>query len=99
MLLLGKGNTVSAEGLAEQALAGAGGYKVHEDWGSTPAAIDAALRAADEWGLQVALHSDSLNEAGFVESTIAAIAGRSIHAFHTEGAGGGHAPDILTLAG
>ena len=99
VLLLGKGNTVSAEGLAEQALAGAGGYKVHEDWGSTPAAIDAALRAADEWGLQVALHSDSLNEAGYVESTIRAIDGRSIHAFHIEGAGGGHAPDILTLAG
>ena len=70
VLLLGKGNTVSADGLAEQALAGAAGYKVHEDWGSTPAAIDAALRAADEWGLQVALHSDSLNEAGFVESTV-----------------------------
>ncbi len=98
LLLLGKGNTVSADGLAEQALAGAGGYKVHEDWGSTPAAIDAALRAADDWGLQVALHSDSLNEAGFVESTIGAIAGRSIHAFHAEGAGGGHAPDILTVA-
>ena len=99
LLLLGKGNTVSMEGLAEQALAGAGGYKVHEDWGSTPAAIDAALRAADEWGLQVALHSDSLNEAGYVASTIAAIDGRSISAFHVEGAGGGHAPDILTLAG
>ncbi|GAA1998607.1 urease subunit alpha [Microbacterium ulmi] len=99
VLLLGKGNTVSQEALREQALAGAAGYKVHEDWGSTPAAIDAALRAADEWGLQVALHSDSLNEAGFVESTIAAIGGRSIHAFHVEGAGGGHAPDILTLAG
>lgn len=98
-LLLGKGNTVSAQGLAEQALAGAGGYKVHEDWGSTPAAIDAALTAAGEWGLQVALHSDSLNEAGFVESTIGAIAGRSIHAFHAEGAGGGHAPDILKVAG
>ena len=84
--------------LAEQALAGAAAYKVHEDWGSTPAAIDAALRAADEYGLQVALHSDSLNEAGYVESTIAAIAGRSIHAFHAEGAGGGHAPDILTVA-
>jgi urease subunit alpha len=97
-LLLGKGNTVSAAGLAEQALAGAGGYKVHEDWGSTPAAIDAALTAAGEWGLQVALHSDSLNEAGFVDSTIGAIAGRSIHAFHAEGAGGGHAPDILTVA-
>ena len=99
VLLLGKGNTVSAEGLREQALAGAAGYKVHEDWGSTPAAIDAALRAADEHGLQVALHSDSLNEAGFVESTLAAIDGRSIHAFHVEGAGGGHAPDILSIAG
>jgi urease subunit alpha len=97
-LLLGKGNTVSAAALREQALAGAGGYKVHEDWGSTPAAIDAALRAADEFGLQVALHSDSLNESGFVESTVGAIAGRSIHAFHVEGAGGGHAPDILSIA-
>jgi len=99
VLLFGKGNTVSMEGLAEQALAGAAGFKVHEDWGSTPAALDAALRAADEWGLQVALHSDSLNEAGFLESTIEAIGGRSIHAFHTEGAGGGHAPDIMRLAG
>jgi len=98
ILLMGKGNTVSAAGLKEAALAGAGGYKVHEDWGSTPAAIDAALRAADDWGLQVALHSDSLNEAGYVQSTVAAIAGRSIHAFHCEGAGGGHAPDILTVA-
>ncbi|MEQ6899742.1 urease subunit alpha [Nocardioides sp. YIM 152588] len=98
VLLLGKGNTVSAAGLAEQALAGAAGYKVHEDWGSTPAAIDASLRAAEEYGLQVALHSDSLNEAGFVESTVGAIGGRSIHAFHAEGAGGGHAPDILTVA-
>ncbi|MFT3717003.1 MAG: urease subunit alpha [Gordonia sp. (in: high G+C Gram-positive bacteria)] len=98
VVLLGKGNTVSAEGLAEQALAGAGGLKVHEDWGSTPAAIDAALTAAEEWGLQVALHSDSLNEAGFVDSTIAAMKGRSIHAFHVEGAGGGHAPDILSIA-
>jgi len=98
VLLLGKGNTVSAQALAEQALAGAAGYKVHEDWGSTPAALDAALRAADEWGLQVALHSDSLNEAGFVQSTIDAIDGRGIHAYHVEGAGGGHAPDILTIA-
>jgi urease subunit alpha len=97
-LLLGKGNTVSAEAFREQALAGAAGYKVHEDWGSTPAAIDASLRAAQEFGLQVALHSDSLNESGFVESTIGAINGRSIHAFHVEGAGGGHAPDILSIA-
>jgi len=98
VLLMGKGNTVGAEALAEQALGGAGGYKVHEDWGATPAAIDAALRAADEHGLQVALHSDSLNEAGYLESTLAAIAGRGIHAFHAEGAGGGHAPDILAIA-
>lgn len=99
VLLMGKGNTVSAEGLAEQALAGAAAYKVHEDWGSTPAAIDAALRAADEFGLQVALHSDSLNEAGYLESTLRAVGGRSIHAFHAEGAGGGHAPDIVRVAG
>ncbi len=99
VLLLGKGNTVSVDGLAEQALAGAGGYKLHEDWGSSPAAIDAALTAAERWGLQVALHSDSLNETGYVQSTIDAIAGRSISAFHVEGAGGGHAPDILTVAG
>jgi len=99
LLLLGKGNTVSAGAFEEQALAGAGGYKVHEDWGSTPAAVDAALRGAEEWGLQVALHSDSLNESGFVASTVAAMAGRSISAFHVEGAGGGHAPDILTIAG
>ena len=98
VLLMGKGNTVSAEGLREQALAGAAAYKVHEDWGSTPAAIDAALRAADEYGVQVALHSDSLNEAGYLESTLAAIAGRSIHAFHAEGAGGGHAPYIMKIA-
>ncbi len=97
-LLMSKGNTLSAAGLKEQAMAGAGGYKVHEDWGSTPAAIDAALKAADDWGLQVALHSDSLNEAGYVDSTLRAINGRSIHAFHVEGAGGGHAPDILTIA-
>ncbi|MCU1527016.1 MAG: urease subunit alpha [Frondihabitans sp.] len=98
LILLGKGNTVSQEALAEQALGGAGGYKIHEDWGATPAAIDAALRAADEFGLQVALHSDSLNEAGYVQSTIDAIGGRGIHAFHVEGAGGGHAPDILSIA-
>jgi urease subunit alpha len=99
VVLMGKGNTVSKEALREQALAGAAAYKVHEDWGSTPAAIDAALRAADEMGLQVTLHSDSLNEAGYLESTLRAIAGRSIHAFHAEGAGGGHAPDILRIAG
>ena len=97
-LLYGKGNTVSQAALAEQALAGAAGYKVHEDWGSTPAAIDAALTAADRWGVQVALHADSLNEAGYVQDTLAAIKGRGIHVFHAEGAGGGHAPDIITVA-
>ncbi|GAA3712386.1 urease subunit alpha [Gordonia hankookensis] len=96
--LLGKGNTVSADAMHEQIRAGASGFKLHEDWGSTPAAIDACLRVADETGVQVALHSDTLNEAGFVEQTIGAIAGRSIHAYHTEGAGGGHAPDIITVA-
>ncbi len=99
LLLMGKGNTVSDAALREQAVAGAAAYKCHEDWGSTPAAIDAALRAAASYGTQVTLHSDSLNEAGYVESTLAAIDGRTIHAFHTEGAGGGHAPDILTIAG
>lgn len=99
ILLLGKGNTTSAEAMWEQLRAGASGFKLHEDWGSTPAAIDACLRVADESGVQVALHSDTLNEAGFVEDTLAAIAGRGIHAYHTEGAGGGHAPDIITVAG
>jgi len=98
VVLLGKGNTVSADGLAEQALAGAGGFKLHEDWGSTPAAIDACLRAAERFGVQAAIHTDTLNEAGFLESTVAAIAGRSIHSYHTEGAGGGHAPDIIAIA-
>ena len=97
--LLGKGNTVNQDSLDEQLRAGASGLKLHEDWGTTPAAIDAALRAADRHGVQVALHSDTLNEAGFVEDTLAAIAGRGIHAYHTEGAGGGHAPDIITVAG
>lgn len=96
--LLGKGNTVSADSMREQLRAGASGFKLHEDWGSTPAAIDACLRVADESGVQVALHSDTLNEAGFVEQTLGAIAGRGIHAYHTEGAGGGHAPDIITVA-
>ena len=97
--LLGKGNTVSTASLEEQLRAGASGFKLHEDWGSTPAAIDAALTVAGRHGVPVALHSDTLNEAGFVEDTLAAIAGRSIHAYHTEGAGGGHAPDIITVAG
>ena len=96
--LLGKGNTVSHEAMWEQLRAGASGFKLHEDWGSTPAAIDACLTVADAAGVQVALHSDTLNEAGFVEDTLAAIAGRAIHAYHTEGAGGGLAPDIITIA-
>ncbi|MDG5483506.1 urease subunit alpha [Mycolicibacterium gadium] len=96
--LLGKGNTVSAESMWEQLRGGASGFKLHEDWGSTPAAIDACLSVADASGVQVALHSDTLNEAGFVEDTIGAINGRSIHAYHTEGAGGGHAPDIIRVA-
>ncbi len=98
IVLLGKGNTVSAESMWEQLRGGASGFKLHEDWGSTPAAIDACLTVADRAGVQVALHSDTLNEAGFVEDTLAAISGRGIHAYHTEGAGGGHAPDIITVA-
>jgi urease subunit alpha len=98
VVLLGKGNTVSAGGLREQVLAGAGGFKLHEDWGSTPAAIDACLRAADELGVQVAIHTDTLNETGYLDSTLEAIAGRTIHAYHTEGAGGGYAPDIIRIA-
>jgi urease subunit alpha len=96
--LTAKGNTVSVESLWEALRAGASGFKLHEDWGSTPAAIDACLSVADASGVQVALHSDTLNEAGYVESTLSAIAGRTIHAYHTEGAGGGHAPDIITVA-
>jgi urease subunit alpha len=95
--LLGKGNTVSAEAMWEQLRAGAAGFKLHEDWGTTPAAIDACLKVADASGVQANLHSDTLNEAGFVEDTLAAINGRGIHAYHTEGAGGGHAPDIITV--
>ena len=98
VVLLGKGNTVSLEALREQVRAGAGGFKLHEDWGTTPAAIDACLRVCDETGVQAAIHTDTLNEAGFVESTLAAIAGRTIHSYHTEGAGGGHAPDIIRVA-
>jgi urease subunit alpha len=95
--LLGKGNTVSPDALREQLVGGASGFKLHEDWGTTPAAIDACLRVCDEEGVQVAIHTDTLNEAGYVESTLAAIAGRTIHTYHTEGAGGGHAPDIITV--
>jgi urease subunit alpha len=98
ILLLGKGNTVSQEAMWEQLRAGAGGFKLHEDWGTTPAAIDACLRVADASGVQVSIHTDTLNEAGFVQDTLAAINGRTIHAYHTEGAGGGHAPDIITVA-
>jgi urease subunit alpha len=96
--LLGKGNTVSAEGLWEQLRGGAAGFKLHEDWGSTPAAIDACLTVAQAAGAQVAIHTDTLNEAGYLESTLAAIGGRPIHTYHTEGAGGGHAPDIIKVA-
>ncbi|GIJ47779.1 urease subunit alpha [Virgisporangium aliadipatigenens] len=99
VMLLGKGNTVSEASMWEQLRGGAGGFKLHEDWGTTPAAIDACLRVADASGVQVNIHTDTLNEAGFVEETLRAIAGRAIHAYHTEGAGGGHAPDIITVAG
>jgi len=96
---LGKGNASSPAPLREQILAGAIGLKLHEDWGTTPAAIDTCLSVADEFDVQVAIHTDTLNEAGFVEDTIAAIKGRTIHTYHTEGAGGGHAPDIIRLCG
>ncbi|KAA0108597.1 urease subunit alpha [Mycolicibacterium sp. P1-5] len=96
--LLGKGNTVSADAMWEQLRSGAAGFKLHEDWGTTPAAIDACLTVAEAAGVQVNIHTDTLNEAGFVEDTLAAINGRNIHAYHTEGAGGGHAPDIITVA-
>jgi urease subunit alpha len=96
--LLAKGSTVSPGGLWEQLRGGASGFKLHEDWGATPAAIDACLNVAEETGVQVAIHTDTLNEAGYVDSTLAAIKGRSIHTYHTEGAGGGHAPDIMTVA-
>ncbi len=97
--LFGKGNSSSEAALVEQVEAGALGLKLHEDWGTTPSAIDTCLTVADKYDIQVAIHSDTLNEAGFVEDTIAAINGRTIHTFHTEGAGGGHAPDIITIAG
>ncbi len=96
--LLAKGNASDPAALREQVESGACGLKVHEDWGSTPAVIDAALRVADEYDVQLAIHTDTLNEAGFVEDTIRAIAGRTIHTYHTEGAGGGHAPDIIRIA-
>ena len=97
--LLGKGNSSRPGPLREQIEAGACGLKDHEDWGTTPAVIDMSLRVADEYDVQVAIHTDTLNESGFVEDTISAIDGRTIHTYHTEGAGGGHAPDILKVAG
>jgi urease subunit alpha len=96
---LGKGNAAAGAPLNEQILAGACGLKLHEDWGTTPAAINACLKVADEYDVQVAIHTDTINEAGFVEDTIAAIGKRVIHTYHTEGAGGGHAPDIIRIAG
>ncbi|WP_153116121.1 urease subunit alpha [Rhodocyclus tenuis] len=96
---LGKGNASLPDALREQVAAGAMGLKLHEDWGTTPAAIDCCLSVADEMDVQVAIHSDTLNESGFVEETLAAFKGRTIHTFHTEGAGGGHAPDIIKAAG
>lgn len=95
---LGKGNAATLPPLAEQIEAGACGLKLHEDWGTTPAAIDTCLKAADEFDVQVAIHTDTINEAGFLEATVDAIAGRTIHTYHTEGAGGGHAPDIIRIA-
>lgn len=97
--LTGKGNASFPEPLAEQVEAGAVGLKLHEDWGTTPAAIDTCLNVADQYDVQVTIHTDTLNEAGFLERTLEAIAGRTIHTYHTEGAGGGHAPDILRIAG
>ena len=94
---LGKGNASTPDALVEQIEAGAAGLKLHEDWGTTPAAIDTALSVADDYDVQVAIHTDTLNESGFVEQTIAAFKGRTIHTYHSEGAGGGHAPDILRV--
>jgi len=96
---LGKGNSAKPEALVEQVEAGAMGLKLHEDWGTTPAAINTCLSVADEYDVQVAIHTDTLNEAGFVEDTIAAFKNRVIHTYHTEGAGGGHAPDIIKICG
>lgn len=96
---LGKGNASLPGAIEEQIVAGAMGLKLHEDWGTTPAAIDCCLTAADKYDVQVAIHTDTLNESGFVEDTLAAFKGRAIHTYHTEGAGGGHAPDIITACG
>jgi urease subunit alpha len=95
----GKGNTAQPAGLPEQILGGAIGLKLHEDWGTTPAAIDCCLKVADEHDIQVTIHTDTLNESGFVDATITAIKGRTIHTYHSEGAGGGHAPDIIRICG
>lgn len=95
--LLGKGNTMSQDAMHSQLRGGALGFKIHEDWGATPAVIDACLTVCERTGAQLAIHTDTLNEAGFVADTLAAIAGRTIHAYHTEGAGGGHAPDIISV--
>ena len=97
--LFGKGNASQPKALIEQIEAGVCGLKLHEDWGTTPATIDCCLSVADDMDVQVAIHTDTLNESGFVENTVAAFKGRTIHAFHTEGAGGGHAPDIIKLCG
>jgi len=99
LAFFGKGNASSATGLIEQIEAGACGFKLHEDWGSTPSAIDTCLSVADDMDVQVLIHTDTLNEGGFVENTIAAFKGRTIHTFHSEGAGGGHAPDIIKVCG
>ncbi len=96
---MGKGNSAQQPGLIEQVMAGALGLKLHEDWGTTPAAIDTCLGVAEDYDVQVAIHTDTLNESGFVEDTIAAFKGRTIHTYHTEGAGGGHAPDIIKVCG
>jgi urease subunit alpha len=95
---LGKGNASTPAGLVEQVEAGVCGLKIHEDWGATPATIDCCLSVADDMDIQVAIHTDTLNESGFVEDTIAAFKGRAIHTFHSEGAGGGHAPTLLRCA-
>ncbi|MBX2848178.1 MAG: urease subunit alpha [Acidiferrobacterales bacterium] len=96
---MGKGNASLPQALEEQVAAGAMGLKLHEDWGTTPAAIDTCLSVAEKYNVQIAIHTDTLNESGFVEDTLAAFKGRTIHTFHTEGAGGGHAPDIIKAAG
>src|SRR5207253_2117933 len=95
---LGKGNSAMGRPLGEQVEAGVCGLRLHEDWGTTPAAIDACLTVADQFDVQVAIHTDTINEAGFLEATVAAIKGRAIHTYHTEGAGGGHSPDIIAIA-